>query len=95
MKKAETPAKTIGSPSVTARELSGPEASTDAGFRATFIYAAASAGLGLFICLAFVRISRSVVRERPIDEERPRPTSSESTLVGEGEEQMNVEDVRA
>ena len=51
------------------------------GFRATFIYAAASAGLGLLICLLFVRISRAVAEERPIDEERPRAPSSDSTLV--------------
>ena len=51
------------------------------GFRATFIYASASAGLGLLICVLFVRISRSVVQEQPPDEERPRATSSESTLV--------------
>ena len=59
------------------------------GFRATFIYAAASAAAGLIICVMFVRISRSVVRERPPDEERPRPTSSDSTLIGREDEQVN------
>lgn len=55
------------------------------GFQAAFIYAAASAGLGLIICILFVSISRKVVRGKEpqlVDVERPRATSSEvSTLV--------------
>jgi hypothetical protein len=52
------------------------------GFKATFFYAAASASLGLVICLLFVRISRSVVQEEQEDEEQQlRSTSSASTLV--------------
>ncbi|KXS98232.1 hypothetical protein AC578_278 [Pseudocercospora eumusae] len=57
------------------------------GYQAAFIYAAGSAGLGLIICVLFVRISRKVVKGEKeschmIDVERPRATSSEvSTLV--------------
>ena len=51
------------------------------GYRATFIYAAASAGLGLLICIIFVRISRSVVQEQPSDEEMAQGGSSDTTLV--------------
>ncbi|CAK3931832.1 Drug resistance [Lecanosticta acicola] len=54
------------------------------GYQTAFIYAAASAGLGLIICVLFVRISRSVVQSKPVeskpvDEERPRPSSEAST----------------
>lgn len=70
-----------------------PDNGLDWGFRATFIYGSASAGLGLMICLLFVRISRSVVREQPPDEERPRATSSDSTLVDEGDGRNNEENV--
>ena len=59
--------------------------SLNTGFRATFFHATASAGLGLIICVLFVRISRGVVSRRPVDEERPRAAFSESTLVGEGD----------
>lgn len=52
------------------------------GFRATFVYAAASAGLGLLVCAIFVRISRSVVQEQPDDEEIAQARSSDITLVG-------------
>ena len=38
------------------------EAETIAGYRATLIYASASAGIGFIICVFFVRISRSIVR---------------------------------
>ena len=66
--------------------LDAAEKSSIWGMRATFIYAAASAGVGLLIVVCFVRISRSVVRERPEDIERPRETSSEaSTLVDANE----------
>lgn len=64
------------------------------GFQAAFIYAAASAGLGLIITVLFVRISRSVVSEKPVDEERSmeettRGTSSEApTLVARNERKM-------
>ena len=51
------------------------------GYLATFIYAAASAGLGLLICIIFVRISRSVVQEQPSDEEMAQAGSSDTTLV--------------
>ena len=52
------------------------------GFRAAFIYGAASATVGLVICVAFVRISRRTMQCREsTDEERPRETLSESTLV--------------
>lgn len=55
------------------------------GFRAAFAYGAASAGVGLAICVFLVRISREVMRPRkePVDEEvAPRATSSEApTLV--------------
>ncbi|KAK3712845.1 hypothetical protein LTR37_008936 [Vermiconidia calcicola] len=63
-----------------------PIQSINWGFQASFIYGAASAGHGLIICVLCVRISRSVVREQPTDEERPRPPSSDSTLVSEGEQ---------
>lgn len=51
------------------------------GYQATFIYAAASAGLGLLICIFFVRISRSVVQEQRVDEEMAQGRSSDTTLV--------------
>ena len=57
-------------------------------FRATFIYAAASAGLGLVICVIFVRISRSVVQEQQTDEEMG---SSDTTLVDPEDEQTDEE----
>ncbi|KAK3721047.1 hypothetical protein LTR37_003337 [Vermiconidia calcicola] len=68
-----------------------PIQSINWGFQASFLYGAASAGLGLIICVICVRISRSVVREQPTDEERPRPPSSDSTLVSEGEERDQEE----
>lgn len=58
--------------------------STIWGFRAAFIYGAASAACGLIIVIFFVQISRSVVSgEKQEDEEaRPRtPTWSSSTFV--------------
>ena len=61
-----------------------------AGFRATFIYAAASAGLGLLICIAFVRISRSVVQKQPTDEEMVQARSSDTTLVDPEEDQSDI-----
>ncbi|KAK4544929.1 hypothetical protein LTR36_003834 [Oleoguttula mirabilis] len=63
------------------------------GFQAAFIYGAASAGLGFAICALFVRIPRSVVGEKkPVDEERPRETSSEaSTLVEDRHAQQDEE----
>ena len=70
---------------------------TNWGFKATFIYAAASATLGLVICVFFVRISRSVVSEKlpPVrDEETPRPISSHSTLVGEGDVRYHGDEER-
>ena len=84
MKKAESTIKLDDGPS--AGERSPADQSINWGFRATFVYAAASGGVGLLICILFVRISRSVVRAQPADEERQRPTSSDSTLVGEGDE---------
>ncbi|EME40693.1 hypothetical protein DOTSEDRAFT_177826 [Dothistroma septosporum NZE10] len=54
------------------------------GFRTAFIYGAASAGIGLIVCVLFVRISRTVVNAKPEDEERTsrsRPSSEVSTLV--------------
>lgn len=53
------------------------------GYKYAFIYAAASAGLGLFIAALFVRISRSVVQEKKaVDlEGGPRHSSEVSTLV--------------
>jgi hypothetical protein len=60
------------------------------GFRAAFLYGAASAGVGLFISVFFVRISRSVVSARRVeqsDEEQARATTSSeaSTLVPDDE----------
>lgn len=62
------------------------------GFQAAFIYAAASAGLGLVITVLFVRISRSVVSEkkavdevRSVEEAAMGPSSEASTLVAGGE----------
>lgn len=54
---------------------------TNWGIQAALIYGAASAGLGFFIALFFVRISRRVVRAKPTDEERPWAMSSETTIV--------------
>lgn len=58
----------------------------DWGYQASFFYAAASAGVGLVICLLFVRISRSVVRKRAVDEESPRASSSEVSTLVDGQE---------
>ena len=57
----------------------------NSGYRASFFYGVASAGLGFCICVLCVHISRSVTSEtEPVDEERPSETSSEvSTLVDE------------
>lgn len=51
------------------------------GYRATFFYAAASAGIGLIVCMIFVRISRSVVQKQRVDEEIAQAGSSDTTLV--------------
>lgn len=67
---------------------------TNMGFKAAFLYAAASAGLGFVICVLFVRISRSTVRKKPVDQEQTRPPTSESeasTLV-EGRDERHVEE---
>lgn len=61
------------------------------GFQAAFLYAAASAGLGLIITVLFVRISRSVVSAKPIEEQRSmeeakRATSSEAPTLVAGSE---------
>jgi hypothetical protein len=58
------------------------------GSQAAFFYAAASAGLGLIVSILFVRISRSRVNAKPVDEERPkekssRPVSSEAPTLTE------------
>ncbi|SMY27794.1 unnamed protein product [Zymoseptoria tritici ST99CH_1A5] len=63
---------------------------THRGSQAAFIYAAASAGLGLIVCILFVRISRSRVNTKPVDEECPReknsrPVSSEAPTLTERE----------
>lgn len=73
---------------VPAGDLTAQRRQENWGFKAAFIYAAASAGLGLVICVLFVRISRSVVREKGADEEERggvRASSEASTLV-EGRE---------
>lgn len=67
------------------------------GFRAAFIYAAASAGLGLIITVLFVRISRSVVSEKPVDEqqsmeEAKRETSSEAPTSGAPSERSGIDE---
>ncbi|GIZ41676.1 hypothetical protein CKM354_000497400 [Cercospora kikuchii] len=54
------------------------------GYKYAFIYAAASAGLGLLIAVLFVRISRSVVQKRKtldLEGDGTRPSSEVSTLV--------------
>lgn len=56
------------------------------GFRSAFIYAAASAGLGLIICVLFVRISRSVAQQKRPDEEHSTASSEASTFVDGGRE---------
>ncbi|KAK5165105.1 uncharacterized protein LTR77_009202 [Saxophila tyrrhenica] len=66
-----------------------PKDATNWGYKATFLYAAASAGVGLVLCVAFVKISRAVVQQQPLDEERQLgPTLSDSTLV-EGDEERH------
>ncbi|KAI6843716.1 MFS general substrate transporter [Hortaea werneckii] len=60
-----------------------------AGYKAAFLYGAASAGLGLIISVFFVHISREVVGRKTVqDEEQARETSSSeaSTLIGELEQ---------
>lgn len=48
------------------------------GFRAAFIYGAASAAIGLLVCVFCVGVSRSVVsgKKQKVDDERPRLSSS-------------------
>ena len=75
-------------------EVPAGDESINWGFRATFIYAAASAGLGLIMCVLFVRISRGVVSQRPADEERSQAIISETTLVGEGDERAGPDGSR-
>ena len=64
---------------------------TNVSYRAAFFYATASAGLGLAICVLFVRISRSVVggAQQPADdddgESQGRTSSSASTLFVDDE----------
>lgn len=66
--------------------------STNFGFRATFYYASASAGLGLIICVLFIRISRDAVSRRPQEEDRLRPAMSDATLVEAGHERVATTD---
>lgn len=68
-----------------------PVESINWGYQATFFYAAASAAVGLIICVLMVRISRSVVQEHvvEVDVELER-TSSDSTLVEEGNETQEM-----
>ncbi|KAI6862555.1 MFS general substrate transporter [Hortaea werneckii] len=59
------------------------------GYKAAFLYGAASAGLGLIISVFFVHISRKVVGKKTVqDEEQARETSPSeaSTLIGEPEQ---------
>lgn len=54
------------------------------GFRAAFIYGAASAATGLLICIFFVRISRVVVSGKKLDKSEKagsNPTSTTSTVM--------------
>ncbi|KAK3112249.1 hypothetical protein LTR53_011670 [Teratosphaeriaceae sp. CCFEE 6253] len=53
-------------------------------YRAMFLYAAASAGAGLVICVLFVRFQPAGGGRKQVDEERPRETSSESPTLVEG-----------
>ncbi|KAK5117346.1 hypothetical protein LTR62_005963 [Meristemomyces frigidus] len=48
-------------------------------YRAMFFYAAASALCGLIICVLFVHFPVQAKAEKPVDEERPRETSSEAS----------------
>jgi MFS family permease len=57
-------------------------------YRGAFFYGAASAGMGLLLCVLFVRISRKTVQQQHQDEEEQLGfTSSESTLVENVHEQ--------
>ncbi|KAI7113538.1 hypothetical protein KC352_g34970 [Hortaea werneckii] len=59
------------------------------GYKAAFLYGAASAGLGLVISVFFVHISRKVVGRKTVqDEQQARETSPSeaSTLIGEPEQ---------
>ncbi|KAK0855855.1 hypothetical protein LTR03_001607 [Friedmanniomyces endolithicus] len=68
--------------SATPENIACSNNSTNWGFEAMFLYAAASAGLGFIVCALFVRFPRTAAKDKPADEERPRETSSESpTLV--------------
>lgn len=77
----------------------GQDSTTDQGFRASFLYASASACLGFIICILFVRISRSAVRQTGVDVERPASATSASTLMDENDNPMERidlhEDVRS
>ena len=86
MNKAESTFLVPGSGLSPGEQVAELDRQVNHGFRATFLYAAASAGVGLIVCMTCVRISRSMMREQLADEEGPRPTSSDSTLVDEGEE---------
>lgn len=74
------------------KEASGsvadPVVSVNWGYKAAFFYAAASASVGMIICVLMVRISRCVVQEQPAagQEVELGRTYSDSTLVeGRGE----------
>ncbi|KAK3626734.1 hypothetical protein LTR56_019666 [Elasticomyces elasticus] len=70
---------------------------TQVSYSAMFLYAAASAGLGLVVCIIFVRFPRPAAKQKLVDEERPREASSESpTLVEpvEGEEVDGTSEVQ-
>lgn len=67
--------------------------STIWGFRAAFIYGAASAAVGFLVSIFFVRISRSVVsaKKQASDEARPRNSSSTaSTVVSVGRPERSL-----
>lgn len=64
------------------------------GLKAAFTYGAASAGLGLIICVLFVQISCSGMHKEPEDEEGLRSASSASTLVEERDFHETVKGAR-
>ncbi|RMY77490.1 hypothetical protein D0863_01262 [Hortaea werneckii] len=89
MKKAEASASSQHAHVYTGETMDLSPDIVHSGYKAAFLYGAASAGLGLVISVFFVHISRKVVGKKTVeDEEQARETSPSeaSTLIGEPEQ---------
>ncbi|EMC91793.1 hypothetical protein BAUCODRAFT_79376 [Baudoinia panamericana UAMH 10762] len=79
--------KALSSAGCSGVDVSGYEqcinSATNWSYRTMFMYAAASAGLGLVICVLFVRFPQRAATEKSRDEERPRDTLSKASSLVE------------